>query len=180
MDGARYGAHAFCRRYCERFGGKLVVLGTEQGDRELFREAIVSAEVRTRLEQLFGAPERQILPSHFAPSYLPFIAVKDREVELKRRLEAEEADKRMGAAVLALARQFTKDIEGSAVFRFYVNMDCPVISALLTAPPERAALGLQLLAPLGVLLAEQGASGDTESSLRGFSEAVCKTLQDEH
>jgi molecular chaperone HtpG len=101
-------------------------------------------------------------------------------VELKRRLEAEEADKRMGAAVLSLARQFTASITNSAVFRFHVNMDCPVIAALLAAGPERAQLGLRLLAPLGVLLAEQGASGETEASLRGFSEAVCVMLQEKH
>jgi molecular chaperone HtpG len=178
VDGARYGAHSFCRLYCERLGGKLVVLGTEQGDRELFREATAEPEVRARLEQLFGGPDRQILLSHFAPSYLPFIAVKDREIELKRRLEAEEADKRLGAAVLSLARQFTASIEEGAVFRFHLNMDCPVILALLSASPERAALGLQLLAPLGVLLAEKGGAGETEASLRRFSDAVCSVLQE--
>lgn len=177
VDGGRYAAHSFCRLYCERLGGKLVVLGTEQGDRELFREAVVSPEQRARLERLFGALDRQLLISRFAPSYLPFIAVKDREVELKKRLEAEEADKRMGAAVLSLARQFTASVESDAVFRFHVNMDCPVIAALVAASPERAELGLRLLAPLGVLLAEKG-GGETEASLRGFSDAVCAVLEE--
>jgi len=99
-------------------------------------------------------------------------------VELKRLLEAEEADKRMGAAVLALARQFTGKIRDGAVFRFHVNLDCPVIDALLAASPARAALGLQLLAPLGVLLGETGAGAETESTLRAFSQAICSVLEE--
>jgi molecular chaperone HtpG len=178
VDGARYGAHSFCKIYCERLGGKLALLGTEQGDRELFRSASVPAPQKARLLELFGGPDRQVLLSRFAPTYLPFIAVKDREVELKRLLEAEEADKRMGAAVLALARQFTGKIQDGAVFRFYVNLDCPVIDALLAAAPARAALGLSLLAPLGVLLGETGAGAQTESALRAFSQAICSVLEE--
>lgn len=178
VDGARYGAHSFCRLYCERIAGKLVVLGTQQGDRELFKEAAVGVSERARLNELFGAPDRQVLVSRFAPTYLPFIAVKDREVELKRRIEAEEADKRMGSAVLSLARKFTATIEGGAVYRLHVNMDCPVIEALLTASPARAQFALRLLAPLGVLLGEAGPSGATEAALRGFSEAICTVLSE--
>jgi molecular chaperone HtpG len=117
-----------------------------------------------------------VLFSRFAPAYLPFIAVKDREIELKRRIEAEEADKRMGSAVLSLARKFTATIHDAPQFRFHVNVDSPVIQALLGAPRERAAFALRLLAPLGVLLGEAGTSTDTEESLRGFSEAVCAVL----
>jgi molecular chaperone HtpG len=176
VDGARYGVHSFCRLYCERILGKLVVLGTQQGDRELFREAVVGEAERRRVNDLFARPDRQVLLSRFAPSYLPFIAVKDREVELKRRIEAEEADKRMGSAVLSLARKFTASIEGGPVYRFHVNMDCPAILALLGASRERAEFALRLLAPLGVLLGESGARGETESELAGFSEAICRVL----
>jgi molecular chaperone HtpG len=178
VDGARYGAHSFCRLYCERLGGKLVVLGTQQGDRELFREAALSESERETLSELFGASDRQVLFSRFAPTYLPFIAVKDREIELKRRIEAEEADKRMGSAVLSLARKFTATIHDAPQFRFHVNVDSPVIQALLSAPRERAAFALRLLAPLGVLLGEAGSSTDTEESLRGFSDAVCTVLSE--
>ncbi|HET9932238.1 MAG TPA: hypothetical protein VFQ35_16155, partial [Polyangiaceae bacterium] len=178
VDGARYGAHSFCRLYCERIAGKLVVLGTQQGDRELFKEANLGVAERVRLNELFGAPDRQVLVSRFAPAYLPFIAVKDREVELKRRIEAEEADKRMGSAVLSLARKFTATIEGAAVYRFHVNVDSPVIQALLAAPPARAEFALRLLAPLGVLLGEAGPSGATETALKGFSDAICTVLSE--
>lgn len=177
IDGARYGAHSFAKLYAERIGCKLAVLGTAQGDRELFHVAEVSAEQRARLQELFGASERQLYFSRFSPSYLPFIAVKDREVELKRRLEAEEADKRIGSAILALARTFTASIEDGAVFRFHVNMDCPVIQALLVSSPAATTLGLRLLAPLGVLLGETAAGAQTEQSLQSFCEAVCSVLE---
>jgi molecular chaperone HtpG len=175
IDGARYGAHSFARIYAERIGCKLAVLGTAQGDRELFRAAEPTEAERVRLEELFGGADRQLFFSHFSPSYLPFIAVKDREVELKRRLEAEEADKRLGSAVLSLARAFTATIDDGAVFRFHVNLECPAIRALLAAPPERTELAMRLLAPLGVLLGETAA--ETERSLRGFCEAICTVLE---
>ena len=178
VDGSRYGALSFCKLYCERLGGKLIVLGTEQGDRELFKPATVDEADAARLLALFGAKDRQVLFSRFAPHYLPFIAVKDREVELKRRLEAEEADKRMGAAVLALARSFTAAIRDGAVYRLHVNMDCPAIRALLAAPLERSALGMKLLAPLGALLGEGDGDGETEASLRSFCEAICAVLEE--
>jgi molecular chaperone HtpG len=178
IDGTRYGAHSFCRLYSERIGGKLVVLGTTQGDQELFRSVSVSEAQRSRLLELFGGRDRQVLTSRFAPSYLPFIAVKDREVELKRLLEADEADKRMSSAVLGLARQFTANIQHASAFRFYVNLDCPLIATLLAATPERAALGLRLLGPLGVMLGETGPSGETETALREFSQAICSVLEE--
>ena len=178
VDGARFGVHSFCRLYCERLGGKLAVLGTEQGDRELFRPAAVSDADKQRLLELFGGRDRQVLFSRFAPEYLPFIAVKDREVELKRVLEDEQADKRVGAAVLSLARHFTASIQGGAIYRFHINLDCPVIAALLAAGPERAALGLRLLAPLNVLLGEIGAGTETEAALRGFVTSICDVLEE--
>ncbi|HYP99921.1 MAG TPA: ATP-binding protein [Polyangiaceae bacterium] len=178
VDGTRYGAHSFSRLYTERVGGKLVMLGTEKGERELFREATVSESERERIQQFFGAPDRQLFFSRFAPSYLPFVAVKDREAELKRKIEAEDADQRMGQAILSLARQFTTTIGGSALLRFHVNMDCPVIAALLRAPPERANLALRLMSPLGVLVGEAAHGGETEASLQSFCSAMCTVLEE--
>jgi len=177
VDGARFAAHSFCKLYTERISGKLAVLGTEKGDRELFHPAAPTEADARRLRELFGAPERQLLFSRFAPSYLPFMVVKDREVELKRLVEAEEADKRMGSAVLSLARQFTAKIQDNAVHRFHVNLDCPVISALLGASPERAARAIALLRPLGVLFGETAAGEETEASLREYGDAICAVLE---
>ena len=53
----------------------------------------------------------------FEPDFLPFALVIDRDAELKRSLESDEADRRIGQAVLGLARHFTRTITATTLTR---------------------------------------------------------------
>ena len=59
--------------------------------------------------------------------------VPDREAELKQRLEDDEADGRIAASALHLARLHTETIAGGRAARLYVNVGSPAVAALLAA-----------------------------------------------
>ena len=88
-----------------------VELGTEQGNRQLFRlDRLPERETGWLAEHLGGA-EEQLVIARFSPEELPLVVVPDRDAELKRRLEDDEADKRISTAALRLARQFTRKLD---------------------------------------------------------------------
>ncbi|MCA9660271.1 MAG: ATP-binding protein [Myxococcales bacterium] len=181
--GTRYGALPFCREYIERSGrgGKLVILGSGDSEDELFeRVDDVLPAVRARLEAALGGRDYELILARFAPPYLPFVGVPDREVELKRRIESDKADARIGAAVLSLARRFTQQVEERPPLRVYVNAGCPAIAALLAAPKERGARAAALLRPLLALLSETDDSGrimPIDEALETYCAAVVELLE---
>ncbi len=182
VQGVRYGALPFCREYAQRRHGRLVMVGTSGGDRELFRPAELPEREVERLRAWFGSEEAEVVPARFAPEHLPFVVVADREAELKRRIESDDADKRIASAALGLARQFTQALASGPELKVYVNLDCAVVPALLEAPPERAEAALALLRPLLGLLSESDDHGrimPIDEALRGFCGAVTRIARGE-
>ncbi|VFT10122.1 putative heat shock protein (hsp90 family) [Pseudomonas aeruginosa] len=126
----------FLRRWAQAKGMRLVELGTEQGNRQLFRlDRLPERETGWLAEHLGGA-EEQLVIARFSPEELPLVVVPDRDAELKRRLEDDEADKRISTAALRLARQFTRKLDNRQPSRLYVNLDNPAVQALLAAVGE--------------------------------------------
>jgi len=157
--GHRYAVVPFLRRWAQAKGLRLVELGTEQGNRALFRsdDSLDDAQLAWLREQL-GDGE-QLLPARFSPEALPVVVVPDREAELKQRLEDDENDKRVSMAALRLARQFTARIESRAPSRLYLNLDNPAVQALLRAQREghpQAEAAARLLRSLKIIVAAQG------------------------
>lgn len=130
--GDRYAVAPFLRQWVDTHGGRLIEVGTEHGDRQLFRPVPLPQEEIDWLAGLLGDGE-QVIAARYAPVELPLVVVPDREAELKRRIESDEADARISAAALRLARTYTSSIDGSAVVRLYVNVDCPAVHAMLEA-----------------------------------------------
>ena len=131
--GDRYGVLPFLRAYCEHRSIPLVELGTAEGDRRLFRPAELDDAARDWLsEQLAGAGQI-LVPARFAPAELPLVVVVDREAELKRRLAADEADRRISLSALRLARSHLSTVDADATARLYLNLDSPVVTGLLDA-----------------------------------------------
>lgn len=192
IKGVRYAAAPIARRWAERKGVPFVQLGTETSTRTLFRPVddaeLPDARQGAALREAFGAQhftsELEVVLSRFAPTHLPFVLVPDREVELKRRIEADELDKRISTAALGLARLFTAAIPEGPPLRLHLNLDCPVIARLAAALVERGpddpALrrALALLRPLVALLSqldEHDGAMSSEQALRelcSLSEAL--------
>ncbi|WP_313418627.1 ATP-binding protein [Stenotrophomonas sp.] len=157
--GHRYAVVPFLRRWTQAKGLRLVELGTEQGNRALFRtdDSLDAAQLAWLGEHL-GDGE-QLLPARFSPEALPVVVVPDREAELKQRLEDDENDKRVSMAALRLARQFTARIEARAPSRLYLNLDNPAVQALLQAQRDghpQAPAAARLLRSLKIIVSAQG------------------------
>ena len=178
--GSRYGALPFCRKYVEETGrgGRVILLGHGESEGELFeRVSAVTPEVTARLDAALGGDDYELILARFEPAYLPFVGVPDREVELKRRIESDEADARIGAAVLSLARRFTQEVAERPPLRVYVNQRCPAIVALLRASPARGAQAAALLRPLLSLLSETDEGGRI-MAIDAALETFCATVVD--
>ncbi|MFK7926712.1 MAG: hypothetical protein AB8H79_00875 [Myxococcota bacterium] len=106
----------------------------------------------------------------------------DRDVLLKRRIEDDQTDQRLGAGLLALTRNFTDTIEQGAAAKVFVNLDNPVIARLPTLDPTRADAVASLLtatADLSSRSSVEGIDRDLPGALRRLNDAVQALLGDE-
>jgi len=136
--GTRFAVLPFLRRWAESRQVPVIDLGTAAGNRAMFPPQPIEPSALAWLKTHLARPGHVIMPTRFEPSALPLVLVPDREAELKSRIEADEADRRMGAAVLALARLHTRTIDDRVRAHLYVNLDAPVIVALLAARDDAA------------------------------------------
>jgi len=182
--GNRYAVLPFLRRWTQAKGLRLVELGTEQGNRQLFRLNELSAAEHDWLTEHLADGEK-LVAARFSPEEMPLVVVPDRDAELKRRLEADDNDKRISTAALRLARQFTAQIDGEHLSRLYLNLDNPAVQALLQAVREgnpRAAQAVRLLKSFKIIIAGQshgkGAS-PLQQALADLAAAVQQLLTPE-
>lgn len=129
-DGGRYAVVPFLRRYASYNNLKVIELGTQSGNGQLFQKRLLAEPLKQWLEQHLCQNERLIAAS-FAPASLPLIVVPDREQALKRRLAEDDKDKKISQAALRLARQFTDNISDDKPAKLYLNMDNPAIKKIL-------------------------------------------------
>ncbi|MDB4942907.1 MAG: htpG [Labilithrix sp.] len=178
--GTRYAVIPFLERWCEVRGGSVIRLGTQAGNQQVFRAASVAPEERAFLEKSLARPGQRVVTARFAPRELPLVLVPDREVELKRRLENDAADKRIASAALGLARLYTKKIDAQVEADLYVNLDSPAIEALLAARGRPGVeTGARLLRALATLMSgggEGSAALDLSATLEEYTGAVCALL----
>ncbi|WP_045299437.1 ATP-binding protein [Saccharothrix sp. ST-888] len=177
--GDRYAVLPFLRRYAQLRGCRIVELGSESGNRELFRdpEQPLPAEEAAWLGAALADPGEQLVPARFDPPGLPLVLVPDREAELKARIEDDQADARIPSAALRLARAFTAKTDGTVKARLYLNLASPAVDRLLTAyrtghTGSTTAAGL--LRSLKVIMAAASGSpaGDLTAALAGVGTAV--------
>lgn len=177
VDGTRYAVLPFCEREAHRTGAELIRMGTRKGEAAIFRPGPLGATERARLETLLGGPGRQLVPAHFAPTTLPLVLAPDHEAALKARIEADEADRRISGAILSLARRHTAAIDGSVQARLFVNLDAPLIRALLLSDGPRQVEVARVLRAMAELFASGGAADiDTAQAFADISGGLAHLL----
>lgn len=173
--GVRYGVLPFLRRWCMAQGHALVEVGTADGDRAMFRATDLDEEATRWLQRSLADDGEEIVPARFQPPEVPLVRVVDREVELRERLYADDADARISSAALALARLYADRVAGAAAARVYVNLDNPAVAAVVAArlmENPRADEGTMVLRALKHVL---GGTGDLAQSL-GVLNAVVERI----
>lgn len=154
--GHRYAVIPFLRRWATLYSARLIEIGTSGGNQSLFScHEISQQEEQWWREQL--ADDEECVISRFEPAVLPFVVVPNREVELKQRLEQDDADRRMSTAALMLARQFTQRISEQSDKQLYINFNNPAIKALSASwqNGKHTDVACQLLKSLKVILSFQ-------------------------
>jgi len=178
--GTRYGAMPFAERHAERHGKNVVRLGTKAGNEALFAPAEVAPESLAILEDLLGREGVELVPTRFAPATLPVVLAPDRDVALKRRVEREEADRRISSAILSMARMFTEKIDGDVGARLFVNLDSPVIQRLMAATTPRTRQAASIVRAMADLFTdrreEDALRVDTGAAFTALSDALVALL----
>ena len=127
----------FAKLYLKQQGQEPVILGTKAGNERLFQDEFIAENQKNVLTTLLKRENENLVTTRFQPDFIPMLIIADEEALLKERIEDDEANKRMGNAVLGLARMYTKTIEAKAHTIIYVNIDSPVIQKLLTLPNQQ-------------------------------------------
>lgn len=181
--GTRYGALPFVRRHVERRGGAVIELGTVAGNKRVFPPADLPPDQQAFLSNMLTRPGQRLIAARFAPAELPLVLVPDREAELKRRVESDEAAGRIAGGALGLMRMFTAKIDASVDADLYVNLDSPAIACLLERRAEVDANhpGVKLLRALVAFVAgaSEAAANEAEglqTALGEYGRAVCELL----
>lgn len=178
--GYRYGVLPFCLLYGKKHGPSVIQLGTESGNAGLFAPVQDANEGEEELlAALLAGPNQKLVLTRFEPEYLPLVLIPNRELEIKRRLEADEADRRIASGVLSLARMYTAKIKDETESAIYVNMSSPVVHRLLAMPGGETRANLAKLLASFVYISSSGrdADGERGDCLRLFWESVSALMR---
>ncbi|WP_159566915.1 ATP-binding protein [Budvicia diplopodorum] len=170
--GDRYAVVPFLRRWAVAKGCQLVELGTNAGNKQLFRLEELPANESEWLLSVLGDGEK-LIASRFDPAELPLVVVHDREAELKKRLEDDESDKRISVAALHLARQFTAKIAVTNTRQLYINLNNPAVNALLEGFRQHHAgldAAARMLKALKVIMSSRGSQTQAMALNRALSD----------
>ncbi|HEI2546049.1 TPA: ATP-binding protein [Escherichia coli] len=174
--GDRYAVVPFLRRWALLYHCRIIEVGTQTGNEQLFSLAELPEEQVAYLEEHLCDGE-QLIISRFEPAVLPLVVTPDREAELKQILEQDDADKRISTAALMLARQFTSQIQKTKTSSLYINLNNPCVMQLVTAlqHQQQPAAALRLLKSLKVILCSSGnkeQQWDLHQALEDFTQVI--------
>ena len=146
------------------------------------QHAFDTAALSAWLQQNLARPKQKVILTRFEPSVLPLVVVPDREIELKERVEKDNADRWLSQTALSLARMYTNSIDGSVDCQLYVNAGSPAIEQLIqcrTLAPEAAGRAAQMLKVLAGLLENSisdTGSGNFQETLKLYTDLICNLL----
>ena len=168
---------AFLRRVAARRGVQLIQLGSGGSAEQLFKPVALPAALMASLSKVFATAGCQLEPCRFQPTDVAVVLVHDEEVALKRRVEEDERDGRMGPAVLNLVKLYTDGVDDRIRARLYVNVDSPLVLLLLDKPgPMHRAAGRALVAVGSLLNSHVRDLQDVPGLMREVNDSIIALL----
>lgn len=131
ISGYLFAVASFCYKYADIFNIEMIELGTKSGNEQLFNTFIPELKVKHRLEELLQSQGDELLFTKFVPEHIAMIIIDNQDVLLKKRIEQDNTDKKIGRAALILAKMHTKTISDEYIRKVYINMQSPLINCLL-------------------------------------------------
>ena len=136
--------------------------------------------VKHKLETLMQTQGDELLFTEFVPEHIAMIIIDNQDVLLKKRIEQDETDKKIGKAALILAKMHTQTINDEFVRKVYINMQSPLIKRLieLKHDDERSKQLSQLLRAFTITLCHNtlDETVDFNDELIKFSQTLLETF----
>ena len=176
IHGYKFAVMFFCKLLSEQKGINIVTLGSAENARNLFPEVEIEFEVKEALLSLFEIPKCKTVVSEFDPNFLPLLQVVDQDALLKKRIESDRMDQKIGSAALMMAREFTKGIEVENESYLYVNYSSDVIKKLLDINSEKQKAFAQLLINFVMIISDSKDTNKT-NDLESFNKQLLEILK---
>ena len=176
VSGYLFAAAQFCLKYSTLNNTKVIEVGKSSDESTIFPNITPPKNQQDYLKGLLSQTGDDIRFSQFSPIDLPLVIIQDTDVKLKKRIEQDKQDKKIGSAALMLATLYTDKIDDSFKRRVYINMDCPLITELLNleAQPQKAQQFAQLLRAFMTIMAHDNKDETTDfaEQLSVFSQSL--------
>lgn len=138
ISGYYYGVGAYCQKYIECSPSiKKLTLGSKVDEKHIFKPITVGKSIKDLLIDNFKSNQEDIIFTQFKPHYIPLVISENHDAKLKKRLDNDEADKRIGNAILSLARKTLTDTTTTSERTLYINMASPMITRLIKLEPSQ-------------------------------------------
>jgi hypothetical protein len=180
ISGYIFAASSFCYKYADDNNIQVIELGTKSGNEHLFETYLPEQDVQQYLQDLLQLQGDELLFTQFAPQHIGMIIIDDQEVLLKKRIEQDQADEKIGRAALVLAKMHTQTICDNSVRKVYINMYSPLIQCLIELKNNKVKsqqLG-QLLRSFTITLCHNtlDETVDFNKELKRFSQVLVETF----
>ena len=176
--GYLFAVSSFCNKYADFYQKELVNLGTEKGKKQLFSLQAVEPEQAAKFESLFKKSGDSLFYTHIEPAEIPLVIVEDKDAALKKRIDEDENNKKIGSAALALAQIYTKDIDATNERDVFINLNSPLIKKVIESDDVQAKVLADMLRSFTAILChdavEEGC--DFQGELAQFNQSLLTIL----
>jgi len=177
VSGHLFAASSYCLKYEKLIGGiKTLIIGNKSDNEKFFAPVDIALNEKEVLSGLFQKKQEELVFTSFAPDFIPLVLVDNHEAKIKKSIEADEANKRIGNAILSLARKTTETIDGSVERYVYINMQNSLIQSIGNLETEKAKTLANMLRSYVVTLGRQNVETDFTSEIKNFFQQLNKVI----